>query len=127
MKIKDLLGPIEKDKKHRKFRKKLKQLTNLSGVDEAEILLVPHLRVWGHLDDEEQINLIRWIYGDIDLYKAKNLEYKLYEFYQEDMPYGTQKARTGDPNEWIYAKLESELEHIRKQIEHGNPRFQESR
>jgi len=127
MKMKDLLGPLEKDKKHRRFRKKLKQLMTLSGVNEAEILLVPHLRVWGHLDDEEQTNLIRWIFGDIDLYEAGELSYKLFEFYQEDMPYGTQKARTGDPDEWIFAQIESELEHIRKQIEHGNPKYQESR
>ena len=30
----------------------------------------------------------------------------LYEHFQEDMPYGTQKARDGDPDEYIYDKLE---------------------
>lgn len=25
----------------------------------------------------------------------------------EDMPYGTQKARDGDPDEWVYDRLES--------------------
>jgi hypothetical protein len=30
----------------------------------------------------------------------------LYEHFQEDMPYGTQKARTGDPDEFIYDALE---------------------
>ena len=30
----------------------------------------------------------------------------LYKHCQEDMPYGTQKARTGDPDEFIYDALE---------------------
>ena len=30
----------------------------------------------------------------------------LYEHFQEQMPYGTQKARDGDPDEYIYNKLE---------------------
>ena len=30
----------------------------------------------------------------------------LYNHFQEDMPYGTQKARDGDPDEYIYDKLE---------------------
>ena len=29
----------------------------------------------------------------------------LYKHFQEDMPYGTQKARDGDPDEWIYDRL----------------------
>ena len=31
----------------------------------------------------------------------------LYKHFQEDMPYGTQKARTGDPDEFIYDALEN--------------------
>ena len=30
----------------------------------------------------------------------------LYKHFQEEMPYGTQKARDGDPDEYIYNKLE---------------------
>ena len=30
---------------------------------------------------------------------------KLFYIYQEEMPYGTQKARTGDPDIFIYNKL----------------------
>ena len=30
----------------------------------------------------------------------------LMEDFQEEMPYGIQKARTGDPDEYIYDKLE---------------------
>jgi hypothetical protein len=43
--------------------------------------------------------------GDLDerLYDA------LYDYYQDDMPYGTKKARDGDPYEWVTDKLDSEL------------------
>jgi hypothetical protein len=30
---------------------------------------------------------------------------KLFDLLQNDMPYGTQKARTGDPHEWIMHRL----------------------
>ncbi|MCX5884305.1 MAG: hypothetical protein NT096_00070 [Proteobacteria bacterium] len=30
---------------------------------------------------------------------------KLFNLLQTEMPYGTQKARTGDPHEWIMHKL----------------------
>jgi hypothetical protein len=30
----------------------------------------------------------------------------LYDHFVEDMPYGTQKARTGDPDEFIYDALQ---------------------
>ena len=29
----------------------------------------------------------------------------LFTYFQEDMPYGTQKARDGDPDEWIADRL----------------------
>jgi hypothetical protein len=31
---------------------------------------------------------------------------ELYEYFLEDMPYGTQKARDGDPVEWITMRLD---------------------
>jgi len=34
---------------------------------------------------------------------------RLMEFYASEMPYGTAKARTGDPYVWITEKLETEL------------------
>lgn len=40
---------------------------------------------------------------DDDLYSA------LYDYYFDDMPYGTKKARTGDPYEWISERLDSDL------------------
>ena len=39
---------------------------------------------------------------DIDQLDDPKLMQDLYEHFQEDMPYGTQKARTGDPDEFIY-------------------------
>jgi len=32
----------------------------------------------------------------------------LYEYYLPEMPYGIAKARTGDPYEWIYGRIEFE-------------------
>ncbi len=44
---------------------------------------------------------------DIDQLDDPKLMQDLYEHFQEDMPYGTQKARTGDPDEFIYDALEN--------------------
>ena len=44
---------------------------------------------------------------DIDQLDDSDLMFDLYGHFQEEMPYGTQKARTGDPDEYIYDKLES--------------------
>lgn len=30
---------------------------------------------------------------------------ELYEFWLTEMPYGTAKARTGDPDQWIFDRL----------------------
>ena len=43
---------------------------------------------------------------DIDQIDDTILMEDLYKHFQEDMPYGTQKARTGDPDEFIYDALE---------------------
>ena len=43
---------------------------------------------------------------DIDQIDDPILMQDLYTHFQEEMPYGTQKARTGDPDEYIYDKLE---------------------
>lgn len=32
-----------------------------------------------------------------------------YEYWMDEMPYGTAKARTGDPGQWLFDKLEEEL------------------
>ena len=43
---------------------------------------------------------------DIDQIDDTILMEDLYSYFQDEMPYGIQKARTGDPHEYIYDKLE---------------------
>ena len=43
---------------------------------------------------------------DIDQLDDDKLLEDLYGHFQDQMPYGTQKARDGDPDEFIYDKLE---------------------
>lgn len=43
---------------------------------------------------------------------ADDLYHALYDFYFDEMPYGTKKARTGDPFEWITERLDKELKGI---------------
>jgi len=43
---------------------------------------------------------------DIDQIDDTILMEDLYTHFQDEMPYGIQKARTGDPHEYIYDKLE---------------------
>ena len=47
------------------------------------------------------------LHMDIDQLDDPILMEDLYNHFQEDMPYGTQKARTGDPDEFIYDALEN--------------------
>ena len=42
----------------------------------------------------------------IDQLDDSELMFDLYGHFQEQMPYGTQKARDGDPDEFIYDRLE---------------------
>lgn len=37
------------------------------------------------------------------------LMYDLFDYFISEMPYGTAKARTGDPYNWIYNRVESLL------------------
>ena len=46
------------------------------------------------------------LHKDIDQLDGEELMLDLYKHFQEEMPYGIQKARTGDPDEYIYDKLE---------------------
>jgi len=43
---------------------------------------------------------------DIDQLDDEKLLFDLYGHFQDQMPYGTQKARDGDPDEFIYDRLE---------------------
>ncbi|KKN60219.1 hypothetical protein LCGC14_0534180 [marine sediment metagenome] len=57
------------------------------------------------LTDEEKEALFFVMSGKADIMDNKGLWEKLYGFYWTGMPYGTAKARTGDPAEWIYDQL----------------------
>ena len=46
------------------------------------------------------------LHKDIDQLDDPILMQDLYMHFQDQMPYGTQKARDGDPDEFIYDKLE---------------------
>lgn len=35
--------------------------------------------------------------------------FELYQHYVSEMPYGTAKARTGDPNEWMAERMVKDL------------------
>ena len=65
-------------------------MTQLTEYDIVKNILIKH----------DALNL------DIDQIDDTKLMQDLYEHFQEQMPYGTQKARTGDPDEYIYNKLE---------------------
>ena len=40
---------------------------------------------------------------------SDDLYHALYDYYHEDMPYGVQKARTGDPHEWVADRFAADL------------------
>ena len=47
------------------------------------------------------------LHKDIDQLDDEVLMLDLYTHFQDQMPYGTQKARDGDPDEFIYDALEN--------------------
>jgi hypothetical protein len=40
---------------------------------------------------------------------SDDLYHALYDYYHEDMPYGVQKARSGDPHEWVADRFAADL------------------
>ena len=47
------------------------------------------------------------LHKDIDQLDDEKLMLDLYMHFQDQMPYGTQKARTGDPDEFFYDALQN--------------------
>ena len=47
--------------------------------------------------------------GDSDIADHTELMNDLYDYYLYDMPYGTAKARTGDPTEWILKRIQKDV------------------
>lgn len=52
------------------------------------------------------------LYGFMSCYDVPELYESLFDWYasQGEMPYGTMKARTGDPVEWIDRRVVADLE-----------------
>lgn len=57
---------------------------------------------------EDQLFLLKAMSGETSLVDNQPLYDRLYNFFLEsgEMPYGVAKARTGDPEAWILARLE---------------------
>jgi hypothetical protein len=69
----------------------------------------------------KEFNLVKDIVaGKKEIDDYDDLYQKLYGYWQDEMPYGTQKARSGDPYEWIFQKLDSILE-AQQSIKEDNP------
>jgi hypothetical protein len=63
----------------------------LNEYDAVKNILIKHNALNKTIDDIVELGT--------DLY------HELFSYFQEDMPYGIQKARTGMPDEWIADKL----------------------
>lgn len=66
---------------------------------------------------EDELNIIRILIGEIELESIDGLYSKLFEYYMDEMPYGVQKARDGDPYEWIYERLIDDFDYLIKVTE----------
>jgi hypothetical protein len=71
------------------------------------------LKVIAEQNNEAEYDIVKKIlikhdalHLDIDQLDDEKLMEDLYTHFQEEMPYGTQKARDGDPHEYIYDALE---------------------
>lgn len=63
-----------------------------------------------HFSCEEMEKIRRIAVGDVDILDEDELYQKLFEYYFDEMPYGTAKARTGDPYVWVSERLEDEVD-----------------
>lgn len=66
------------------------------------------IKLFQILDRHDDFNVRAFLDGEIDL--SDELYRDLYELYFEEMPYGTAKARDGDPYIWVADRLTEELE-----------------
>ena len=57
-------------------------------------------------DQETSLRIAKWIAGNIDDVEVESI---LYDHYFDDMPYGTKKARTGDPMNWISDRVSQDF------------------
>ena len=57
--------------------------------------------------EKHQFDVDGFLDGDVDI--SDELFKELYEYYVEEMPYGTAKGRDGDPFQWIAYALNEDL------------------
>jgi len=63
-------------------------------IDQVRDILNKYPEAYAKILDDGEVNDNEKLYDE------------LFEYFLEDMPYGTQKARDGDPVEWITMRLE---------------------
>ena len=63
-------------------------------IDEVRDILNKYPEAYAKILDDGEVNDNEKLYDE------------LFEYFLEDMPYGTQKARDGDPVEWITDHLD---------------------
>lgn len=94
-------------------------LRNKDGHDYYEVIICPpcraeykaeEARCAALLPTEENIREI--VNNRVELSSAKRIYEHFYELWMDDMPYGTMKARDGDPHEWVYERLCDTYEHL---------------
>lgn len=69
----------------------------------------PRLELYDRLTVREYRELKRCMHGELELYYCNSLYDKLCDYYRAEMPYGTAKARTGDPDCWIMDRVERDM------------------
>jgi len=67
-------------------------------------------QVLRNLSPEEQHHLRKVLDGNAELMDFNDLYEKLFDYFMSEMPYGTAKARTGDPDQWIVNRLQGGVE-----------------
>jgi hypothetical protein len=73
------------------------------------MITVQEIYTKAKLTDAESGQMSAYIDGDLDFYGTSAYE-KLYEYFTFEtgqMPYGTAKARDGDPDLWILDEIEN--------------------
>ena len=63
------------------------------------------------ITNEQAMDLLDGLSEFWDYIPGTNTSYLevLMEYYADEMPYGIAKARDGDPDEWLYHRLEKEF------------------
>ena len=67
-------------------------------------------QVLRNLSPEEQHQLRKVLDDRAELMDFDDLYEKLFDYFMSEMPYGTAKARTGDPDQWIVNRLQGGVE-----------------